>query len=317
MDTLVVENKDLLRAALNGLRNSPKTLESKWFYDAQGSALFEDITVLPEYYPTRTELSILRAEAGKLAKIVPEGAVLVELGSGASTKTRILLDNMTTLDAYVPLDISGDFLKSTSKALAEAYPALDVVPVVADFMDDISLPETLLDKPKVVFFPGSTIGNLDREQAIALLKRLRQLPNVAAFILGVDLVKSPEILVSAYDDAAGVTAAFNRNLLLRLNREVGAMFDVSQFRHEARWNDTFSRIEMHLVCTENQIVQVGTEKIVFHKGESIHTENSHKYTEASLSNMAFLGGWSLCECLTDPDNLFAVSILVPAKSRTA
>ena len=311
MDKRVVENKELLCSAQNGLRTTPKTLESKWFYDEAGSALFEQITGVPEYYPTRTEIAILQGQTDKLADLVPDDAVLVELGSGASRKTRILLDQLDNFTSYVPIDISAEFLKQSAAGLAADYPAISVEPVVADFMQDIQLPDSLSERPKVVFFPGSTIGNLQRDQAVELMARIRQWSSVKAFVLGIDLVKDPATLIRAYDDEAGVTAAFNLNLLHRLNRETGSYFDVSKFDHEARWNADYNRIEMHLVSLEAQTVQLGHDRIRFQKNESIHTENSHKYTEATFENIAYLGGWSIKAFLTDADNQFAVAALVP------
>lgn len=311
MDKSVVENHDLFQSALTDLQGSPKTLQSKWFYDQAGSELFEQITELPEYYPTRTEISILRAQANTLAGYISPGGVLVELGSGASTKTRILLDHFTALSTYVPIDISGDFLLQTARDLTTDYPHLNISPVVGDFMGPVSLPAALADTAKTAFFPGSTIGNLDQTAAIDLLARVRKWSNIHAFIVGIDLVKDTDVLVQAYDDASGVTAAFNLNILHRLNREVGADFDVSQFQHEARWNADESRIEMHLVSQIQQTVMIGTNQINFAAGESIHTENCRKYTTQSFSAIAAKAGWKADSFHTDKDGLFSVCVLVP------
>lgn len=312
MDKRVVENEGLFRSALVGLTRPQKRLDSKWFYDELGSELFEDITRLPEYYPTRTETAILRTRAGELERYVPEGAAMLELGSGASVKTRLLLSQFSGLMAYLPSDISEEFLFKTSQALAVDYPLIDVVPVVADFMDEIAVPAAYAETTKVVFFPGSTIGNLTADDAVALLRKVAGLSEVAAFIVGIDLVKDTDVLVTAYDDAAGVTADFNKNVLKRLNAECGADFDLAAFRHEARWNAEKSRIEMHLVSTKAQCVSLGGEELEFAAGESIHTENSHKYTRASFAALAGQAGWRLDAFLTDPDALFAVSVLVPS-----
>ncbi len=312
MDKPVVENQALLTSALAGLRATPKTLDSKWFYDATGSTLFEEITQLEEYYPTRTETAILRDQAARLARHVPAGAALVELGSGASLKTRILLDALPELAAYVPLDISAGFLARTADGLRAAYPGLNISPVVADFMQSVTLPPTLTDRPKVAFFPGSTLGNLAPEDAADLLKRVRDWGHVEAFILGVDLVKDPQTLILAYDDPQGVTAAFNLNILARLNREVGADFALDHFRHEARWNAKAARIEMHLISTIAQRVQFGGAEIAFSAGESIHTENSRKYTRASITQIAEAAGWRLDSFLTDPKQWFGVCVLTPS-----
>lgn len=311
MDKLVVENTELLQAAVKGLQSTPKTMESKWFYDARGSELFEDITELPEYYPTRTEVAILQEYADDITRFVPQNAALIELGSGASTKTRILLDRLDRISAYVPTDISASFLYQSAAALGRDRPGLNIVPVVADFMVDVSLPVGLADKAKVGFFPGSTLGNLETNKAVALLKRVRRWSDVRAFIVGIDLVKDTEVLVQAYDDGAGVTAAFNLNLLRRMNREIGSNFDLDAFRHHARWIERHSRIEMHLVSQKAQTVDLGGVEVSFAKGESIHTENSHKYTEDRFADLARQSGWQQAAFYTDKARKFAVSVLLP------
>ena len=311
LDTNDVLNPELLQDALKGLSAEQKYMSPKWFYDEVGSALFEDITHLPEYYPTRTETAILRSRADSLAALATPGSALIELGSGASVKTRILLDAMRELDLYVPLDISAEFLATTAADLRTLYPDLKILPVAADFMTTITLPQALSQTDNLLFFPGSTIGNLESFEARALLTRLHGLPNLRAFILGADLVKDEKVLVAAYDDAAGVTAAFNLNLLTRLNREAGADFDVDSFAHRARWNAHLSRIEMHLVSTRKQVVRLGDKRIEFFAGETVHTESSHKYTEESLGRLARSAGWKLGAFWTDPEALFAVTILTP------
>ncbi|SDZ38736.1 dimethylhistidine N-methyltransferase [Jannaschia faecimaris] len=307
----VAENSELLTDALAGLRAPQKILSPKWFYDRRGSELFERITELPEYYPTRTEAAILRANADRLADLVPPAGALVELGSGASVKTRTLLSAGEHFGAYVPIDISEDFLLATAEDLRVRYPDLAVHPVVADFTGPIMLPKVVGETPKVGFFPGSTIGNLDPSQAVALLTRARAWPGVEGFILGADLVKPVSDLIAAYDDAAGVTAAFNINVLNRLNDETHADFDLSAFRHEARWLENPARIEMHLVSTRAQTVDLGDARITFAEGESIHTESCRKYTAETLADMAARAGWSVAETLTDPETRFAVAILRP------
>ncbi len=313
MDKPVVSNRALLRDALDGLRALPKRMHPKWFYDQTGSEIFEQITELPEYYPTRTEVSILRAEIGTLARHVPDGAALIELGSGASTKTCILLDALDRLGVYVPVDVSGDFLHRIADELDRRYPDLEVSPLVGDFLGELALPPIAAGRPKVAFFPGSTIGNLEPDEARELLGRVRAWPDITAFILGVDLVKDPHTLIRAYDDSAGVTADFNRNLLHRLNAEAGADFDVAGFDHEARWNADAARIEMHLVSRRAQTVHLDGRSIAFAEGESIHTENSHKYTRDAVEDMAAGAGWRVAEFLTDRDDLFAVSVLEPVE----
>jgi dimethylhistidine N-methyltransferase len=297
-----------LCSVLEGLARPQKSLEAKFFYDEAGSKLFDRICELEEYYPTRTETQILRDNAARLKSLLPEGAALVELGSGSSTKTRILLDALDW-GAYMPLDISAEHLHATARTLKSDYPDLPVHPVVADFTQDIALPAALRDMPKLLFFPGSTIGNFPPEEAQALLERMRRLPGVVGFVVGADLRKDPERLVRAYDDAEGVTAAFNKNLLSRMNRELGATFDPGSFCHEARWNDRDSRIEMHLVSRKDQEVQLAGQTFRFRSGESIHTENSHKYSVDGFAELARKKGWTPTDCWTDADGLFSVHVL--------
>lgn len=310
MDKRVVTNRALHADALAGLRAPTKRMQPKWFYDSAGSKIFEQITELPEYYPTRTEISILRHEIGTLARYVPDGAALIELGSGASTKTHILLGALKKLGVYVPVDVSGEFLLSVADDLDRDYPDLTVAPLVGDFLTDLVLPAATDGIPKVAFFPGSTIGNLEPSEARNLLRRIRGWPGITGFILGVDLVKAPETLIRAYDDRDGVTAGFNKNLLHRMNREIGADFRVEDFTHEARWNGEKSRIEMHLVSLKAQEVRIGQDRFAFAEGESIHTEDSHKYTREAVEDLATKAGWRVAEFLTDPDRNFAVTVLV-------
>ncbi|NRA88649.1 MAG: L-histidine N(alpha)-methyltransferase [Rhizobiales bacterium] len=311
MNKHILENLDLLTSALTSLSAQKKWLDSKWFYDNAGSAIFEEITELPEYYPTRTEVAILNKNIDQLQQYIPDGAALVELGSGSSTKTRILLDKFDNLNAYLPLDISEDFLKHSANDIAIQYPNLIVDPLVADFMSPFEFPTNYMDRTKVAFFPGSTIGNLEADKAINLLASVHRWDKISAFIIGIDLVKDTNILIQAYDDAAGVTAAFNLNILRRLNREIGANFDLAQFKHEARWNTEKSRIEMHLVSLVAQTVEIGTKILTFAAGESIHTENSHKYTRESFEQIANQSGWNIRKFITDEDDLFAIAVLSP------
>ena len=311
LDKPVIKNEALLSAALNGLQRTPKTLPSKWFYDTEGSRLFEEITQLPEYYPSRIETQILRAQADKLSKSIPAGGALVELGSGASLKTRLLLEAAPHVKQYVPVDVAEGFLQDASSRLAQEYSGLSVQPVVADFTTSVELPKDLSDVPKTVFFPGSTIGNLDQQQAIELLSNVRAWDSIHRFILGADLVKPPEILVPAYDDSAGVTAEFNLNLLRRLNREIGATFNLETFGHEARWNADESRVEMHLRSEVDQSVRIGDTHIHFRVGETIHTENSRKYTQAGLHELAKASGWKIDAFHTDAQAWFAVIVFSP------
>jgi len=307
-NTQRITNKTLYADALDGLQRTPKGLSPKWFYDARGSEIFEEITQAPEYYPGRTERAILETHLPRIAAHVPDGAALVELGSGASVKTRLLLDGLSQLATYVPIDISEAFLNDTASDLAAAYPALDIVPVVADFMQTVTLPD-LGDRDVVGFFPGSTIGNLDPEAAIALLARLGAWPKHRTLLLGVDLINPPINKKNEYDDSKGVTARFNLNLLTRLNREAGAEFDLDTFRHKSVWNANEARVEMHLESLQDQDVPLGDHVISFTAGETIHTENSHKYSVEGLSRMVAQAGWQMAEVLTDPDTQFAVTIL--------
>ncbi|GLS00972.1 hypothetical protein GCM10007859_09820 [Brevundimonas denitrificans] len=298
------------RDLVAGLSRSPKVASPKWFYDAEGSSLFEAITRLPEYYPTRQEAALLRRVAPDWAARFGSGAALVEFGSGASEKTRIVLDAASDLGAYVPIDISADALDAAAGRIAEAYPALTVTPLVGDFLHLGALPAGIGQGRRVGFFPGSTIGNLERDEAIAFLTAARGLlgPD-ALFILGVDLVKSPETLIAAYDDSAGVTAAFNRNLLVRANRELGAGFDVDSFAHRAVWNATASRMEMHLEATRDMTVLLDGRRIPFRRGETIHTESSRKYTEDSVRELAEASGWTVAGFETNPDPSVALALL--------
>ncbi len=308
---LDVSNTSLRDHALIGLTAAQKWLSPKWFYDRRGSELFEQITALPEYYPTRTEAAILLEHAAFLADMVPPGGALVELGSGASVKTRTLLDRGGHFGAYVPIDISEAFLRLMAEDLRARYPALDVHPLVGDFSGAVALPAAVRGLPKVGFFPGSTIGNLTPEAAVGLLARARGWQGAEGFILGADLVKDRAELVAAYDDAQGVTAEFNLNVLRRLNDEAHADFDLSGFRHEARWCEAPARIEMHLVAVRAQEVSLGDATIRFAAGESIHTESCRKYTAETLGALVTAAGWRVERMLTDARARFAVAVLRP------
>ena len=298
------------RDLVAGLGRSPKTASPKWFYDAEGSRLFEEITRLPEYYPTRQEAALLREVAPVWAPQFGPGAVLVEFGSGASEKTRIVLDAAPDLAAYVPIDISADALSAAARRIDATYPRLKVAPLVGDFLHLAALPDGIGQGRRVGFFPGSTIGNLEPAEAEAFLTAARrQLGEGALFILGVDLVKSPEVLIAAYDDGAGVTAAFNRNLLVRANRELNAGFDIDAFAHRAVWNAGASRMEMHLESTREQQVEIDGRIIAFGKGETIHTENSRKFTEASVRRLAAASGWTVAAFEVGPEPSVALALL--------
>jgi dimethylhistidine N-methyltransferase len=295
---------------LAGLSARQKTIPAKYFYDEEGSRLFELITGLEEYYPTRTETALLRTAAPEIASYISQGAALVEFGSGASVKTRILLDAAPQTAIYVPIDISPDALEAAAAAINADYPDLIVAPLVDDFTRAIELPMVAQGHPRTGFFPGSTIGNFEDGDAIDFLKAARRLLHSGAqFVVGVDLVKDEAVLVRAYDDAKGVTAAFNKNLLSRINRELGGDFDLDGFAHRAIWNPDASRIEMHLVSLRDQTAHVAGRAFRFAAGETIHTENSHKFTTEGFSRLAERAGWRTLRLWKSPEPAFAVFLL--------
>ena len=276
-----------------GLSARHKHLPPKYFYDAAGSRLFGEICRIDEYYVTRSETVLLGNVAAEVAMGIPAGAALVEFGSGESAKTRLLLDAAPQVSTYVPIDISADALCDASARLARDYPQLSVAPVVADFTGHFRLPAAADGCPRIGFFPGSTIGNFDRDGAVHFLRSVRRgLGTHAALLVGVDLIKDPSTLVAAYDDSLGVTARFNKNLLTRINRELGGDFDLDAFDHVALWNAEHSRVEMHLVSRKDQIVNAAGNTFAFRKGERLHTENSHKFSVAMFSGLAAEAGWS-------------------------
>jgi dimethylhistidine N-methyltransferase len=301
----------LVTDVLRGLRRSPKRLSPTYFYDELGSQLFERICTVPEYYITRTETAILAQHAPQIASVIGQDTLLVELGSGASTKTRLLLDQLPGLAAYVPVDISRTHLLQAARRVAEAYPNIDVLPVCADFTQPFSLPEIRRGRARVVvFFPGSTIGNFDTPAAIDLLWTMRDTAGPdGALLIGYDLVKDPQLLERAYNDAAGVTAAFNLNVLARLNRELDADFDLDSFAHEAVWVPDHSRVEMHLVSARSQEVTLAGESIGFAAGERLVTEHCHKYTPETFARLAGAAGWQARATWTDPRGYFNVQYL--------
>ena len=295
--------------ALAGLRASPKRTSPKWFYDDEGSALFERITHLDAYYPPRLEREAFAAALPAVGERMA-GAAIAEFGSGSSRKTRALIEAVRP-SLYVPLDIAEGFLMEAAERLRADAPGLDVRPVAADFTQAVTLPEAFrASEQRLGFFPGSTIGNFDAGGAEAFLRRAHgTLGQGAAFLVSADLAKDEAVMVRAYDDPEGITAAFNRNLLHRMNRELGADFDPSRFRHEARWNAKDSRIEMHLVSGLPQTVTVAGERIDFAEGESIHTENSHKYTQEGFAALADRAGWRVGDAWTDGSEGFGVFLL--------
>ncbi len=302
---------------LIGLAEPQKAVPARWFYDDAGSRLFEDITRLPEYYPTRAETEILRARGGEFAALIGPGRAVVEFGSGSSLKTPLLLSAIAP-SAYVPLDISGDFLRAAASDLAAKFPGLPVYPVEADFMREVALPREVEGLPKLGFFPGSTIGNMVPATATDLLRSMRETLGLGALLLiGMDLVKDPATLIAAYNDAAGVTAAFNRNLLHRINRELGGDIPVQRFAHEARWNDDYARIEMHLVADGELSFSVSGRRFTMRAGETIHTENSHKFTRRTSNMLLQAGGWEPRARWTDEAGQFALILAEAAPPRSA
>jgi L-histidine N-alpha-methyltransferase len=304
--------QDFESAVIEGLSAPVKTLPCKFFYDAAGSALFDRICKLPEYYPTRTELRILERNAAEMAALLGPEAALVEFGSGSAGKVGLILSQLENPSVYVPVDISRSHLLSGAAALARAFPDLRVAPVCADYTRAFQLPDAARSAPGHLggFFPGSTIGNFTRPEAVEFLAQTRQTLGVGAvMIVGVDLRKDEAILNAAYDDSAGVTAAFNLNLLRRINRELGGNFDLTAFAHEARWNEDEGRVEMHLVSLGRQQVRVGGHRFDFAAGESIHTENSYKYRIEGFRQMAAEAGYEPIKVWTDARQLFSVHAL--------
>ena len=301
---------------LAGLAQPHKSIPCTWLYDHRGSELFEEITQLAEYYPTRTERLILERCVAQIAQAAGPGATVVELGSGSSRKTPLLLGALEAPAAYLAVDISEQYLKQSVRVLQAHFPRLAIHPVVADFTQLNTLPElarvprTSPSGRRVVFFPGSTIGNFTPDAAVALLDRIGQAVGPdALMVVGADPTQDPAVLVPAYDDRRGVTAAFNKNLLVRINRELGGNFSLSAFRHEARWNAEHQRIEMHLVSECTQRVTVLGRSVIIAAGESIHTENSYKYGLVKFQAMARRAGWSHRQFWTDGQSRFAVHVL--------
>lgn len=300
-----------------GLMQPQKAIPARWFYDATGSALFEDITALPEYYPTRSEKDLLTRHAVEIAIAVGTARAVVELGSGSSTKTPLLLDAIAP-SAYVPVDISGDFLRDSALALAARFPGLPVYPVEADFTQRVELPREIDGLQKLGFFPGSTIGNMVARTAVDLLRNWRAaLGDGSLMLIGVDRIKDVALLELAYDDPAGVTAAFNLNLLERINRELGGDIAVENFAHRAIWNDTHARIEMHLVAACDMHFTVDGHRYHMAKGETIHSENSHKYGPRDANILLLAGGWTPIATWDDADPAFALILAEATEFRSA
>jgi len=303
---------DELDELIDGLRQPEMMISPKYFYDERGSQLFDEITRLPEYYPTETELGIMRDNIGEIVSLVGKQASLIEFGSGSSLKTRVLLEHLDELAAYVPVDISEEHLLQSAQQIREEFPDLDVLPVVADFTQPFQLPSPrVMPVRNVVYFPGSTIGNFTNDAAQALLQVMHGEAGAdGALLIGVDLQKDPAIIERAYNDSAGVTAEFNRNMLRHLNREFGADFDVDAFAHSAEYNEAEGRIEIRLVSEQDQEFTLGNESFSIGKDEAILTEYSHKYTLEGFAAMAETAGFRVKRVWMDADRLFSVQYLV-------
>lgn len=302
---------------LNGLSSPVPATPARWLYDRRGSELFDDITRLPSYYPTRTETALLDTIMPDIAAAVPKGCAVVEFGAGSATKTPILLEAISPA-AYVPVDISGDYLEQSARELQDRLRSLEVIPVTADFARPFDLPEVIAGLPKLGFFPGSTIGNFVPWSATNLLRQFRALLGPGSqLLIGMDRVKPVERLLAAYDDDQGITAAFNLNLLHRINRELDGDIPIDAFRHEARWNEILSRVEMHLVATRNVRFSVSSQRFDFAEGSSIHTENSHKYGPRGGRVLLLAGGWTPIHEWTDPAHDFAVVLATAEPERFA
>ena len=302
---------------LAGLSAPIPAVPARWLYDRRGSELFDEITRLPSYYPTRTETALLTEIMPEIAAHVPRGSAVVELGAGSATKSPLLLEAIDPA-AYVPVDISGDYLRQSAAEIASRFPDIAVEPVIADFARPFELPESIAGLPRLGFFPGSTIGNFVPRSATDLLRSFRDLLGIGALLLiGMDRVKPVERLVAAYDDPEGITAAFNLNLLERINRELDGTIPIDGFRHEARWNDILSRIEMHLVATRNVKFTIAGRDFAFERGSSIHTENSHKYGQRGARVLLLAGGWTPVAEWTDPAGDFAIILAEAMPNRFA
>jgi dimethylhistidine N-methyltransferase len=303
----------LTNGVLEGMRKHPRQLSPVWFYDELGSFLFDSICELPEYYLTRTELQIMQAHAADMAHHIGPDAAIIELGSGTSTKTRLLLNQLEKAAAYVPVDIARDHLLTAASAIARDYPTLRVIPICADFTRPFDLPASVYAaRRRTVYFPGSTLGNFAPEQAQELLHRMRQIIGAnGAVLIGIDLKKDPRILERAYNDRAGVTAEFNVNALRHLNRELGTDFDLEAFEHKALWVEDQSRIEMHLISKREQDVHLGDETVHIGKGEHLTTEFCHKYTLEAFADLAATAGLAVSRVWMDAEKKFSVQLLEP------
>ncbi len=318
LDEAELARENFRRDFVEGLSRPEKRLPCKYFYDEEGACLFEAICELDEYYPTRTEVGILQREIKEIARLSGPDCGLVELGSGSSMKTRLLLDHFDRPACYVPIDVARTQLLECSANLAQDYAGLEVLPVCADYTNHFELPDfSPVSKRTVVFFPGSTIGNFEPQEAGHFLQRISRLCGAdGGLLIGVDLKKDPRVLVPAYNDAQGVTAEFNLNVLARANRELDARFDLAQFQHHACYNEREGRVEMHLVSRRRQTVSANGARFFFAQGESIVTEHSYKYSREEFLRLVVRAGWEVCQCWTDENEWFGVYYLVPHASES-
>jgi len=303
-----------LREIIDGLQQPEKMISPKYFYDERGSQLFDQITTLPEYYQTVTELGIMRENIAEITALVGPQASLIEYGSGSSLKTRVLLEHLVNLAVYVPVDISEDHLLVSAQQIRSEFPDLEVLPVVADFTKQFALPDpTVMPLRNIVYFPGSTIGNFTDDDALELLRVMHHEAGVdGAMLIGVDLQKDPAVIERAYNDSRSVTAEFNLNMLRHLNREYGSDFDLKFWSHNARYNETEGRIEMRLISSAKQTVNIAQESVVFNKGDAILTEYSHKYTLSGFAALAEQAGFEVARVWTDAGQLFSVQYCIRA-----
>ncbi|MEX2604678.1 MAG: L-histidine N(alpha)-methyltransferase [Gracilimonas sp.] len=299
----------LLTEVLEGLQKPQKTLPSKFFYDKRGSELFEQICELDEYYLTRTEVSILQDHIYEITESIGENVQLIELGSGSSLKTRLLLDYLENIHSYVPVDISNEFLEEAADNLQNDYPDLNIQPIAADYTKPFDIPDSANGVKKIAYFPGSTIGNFSKNKAADFIGLIASLvESKGGLLIGFDLLKDRNTLIAAYDDFKGITASFNKNILVRINRELDADFELGQFEHRAVFNEQASRMEMHLKSLKHQCVTINGISIYFEKGETIHTENSHKYSLESFSELT-RPHFQTVQTWMDENNMFAIQLL--------
>ncbi len=309
------QSHEFATEVLQGLDSDNKTLPCRFLYDSKGSELFEEITDLDEYYPTRTEITLLQTHAREIAEIAGENTTLIEFGSGSSRKTKYLIKSLEDISSYIPIDISSSALKEAEQDLQSHFPDLEISPLHADFLKPMEIQDNEDSSYRLGFFPGSTIGNFEKDDAITFLRTAREiLGNESGLIIGVDLQKDLDILIPAYNDAKGVTAEFNLNILRRINNELDGNIDLETFRHKAIYNKQAQRIEMHLESQKDQNTSILGKNISFSKGETIHTENSHKYTIESFRNLAQKAGWKPLKHWTDQAKLFSIHYLLPDRN---